>query len=559
MRKFTKLLTILMLSFLYLLVFQAKAQVVYEPSYKTVYPYLSRLAQKGVIDLNDVVLPLSRNYILSKLDTLNNHPERLTSLEKEELAFYLKEYTIEKNLKSDLSAEKPFQSILQAKTNDRIRFAAYQDKQFSFNLQPIVGYQIENNDNTTINQRWIGAWIYGYLGKNIGYSVDFRNSQLNNLPTGFDYKQNFSSEPGRIGDLLLGGKRFDYSLINASVTAQWKWGHATFGKTPLTAGYGTGGKIILSDKAPTYPQIRLDINPVKWLSFTYSHAWLNSNIIDSSSIYSTAVPGRKQFSYREKYLAFHALTLKPFKGMSLSVGESVIYNDQLKIAYMIPIALFSGMNHYLGEANTTQNATNTIANSQIFVQLSSRNHIPKTHLYAGLFIDEIEFSLTGGNASERNARNHTAYQVGVSVADFPINNLHLTLEYSKVQPFNYVHFIPVQTFQSNNFNLGHWIGPNADQLFAQLHYRVLRGLDVKLIYNYVRKGTVGTGVQQADFKDIYPFLWGDLKKYSYFQTLLQYEFIHDLFFKLSYQHNDLNQQNVSSNKKIFSFALNYSF
>ncbi len=79
------------------------------------------------------------------------------------------------------------------------------------------------------------------------------------------------------------------------------------------------------------------------------------------------------------------------------------------------------------------------------------------------------------------------------------------------------------------------------------------------MYNYVRKGTVGTGAQQASALDIYPFLWGDLKKYSYFQTLVQYEFIHDLFLKLSYQQNDLSQQNLSSNKKIFSFALNYSF
>lgn len=559
MRKFTKLLTIVMLSYLYLFAFQVKAQVVYEPSYKTVYSYLSRLAQKGVIDLNDVTLPLSRNYILSKLDTLNNHTQLLTSLEKEELAFYLKDYTIEKNLAKDLTSEKPFQSILQAKPNDRVRFAAYEDKQFAINVQPIIGYQLENSENATINQRWIGAWIYGYLGKNIGYSVDFRNSQLNNLYPNYDYKQDFSPIQGRIGDLLLSGKRFDYSLINATITAQWKWGHATFGKNSLPFGYGAGGKIILSDKAPGFPQVRLDINPVKWLSFTYAHAWLNSNIIDSTSIYSTSVLGRNQFSYREKYLAFHALTLKPFKGFSFSVGESVIYNDNLKIAYMIPIALFSGLNHYLGEASTSQNATNTIANSQIFLQLSSRNHIPKTHLYASLFIDELEFSLTGGSANERNARNHTAYQIGASIADFPINNLHLTLEYSKIQPFNYVHFIPVQTFQSNNFNLGHWIGPNADQLFAQLHYRVLRGLDIKLIYNYIRKGTVGTGVQQADFKDKYPFLWGDLKKYSYFQTLLQYEFIHDLFFKISYQNNQEENKGVSKNNRNISMAINYSF
>ncbi len=559
MRKFTKLLTILMLSFLYLLVFQAKAQVVYEPSYKTVYPFLSRLAQKGVIDLNDVTLPLSRNYILSKLDTLNNHTQLLTSLEKEELVFYLKEYTIEKNLSEGLTAEKPFQSILQAKNNDRIRFAAYQDKQFAFNIQPIIGYQVESIDNASISQRWIGAWIYGYLGKSIGYSVDFRNSQLNNLTSTYDYKKNFSPDQGRIGDLLVNGSRFDFSTINASITAQWKWGHATFGKTPLTFGYGTAGKLILSEKAPTYPQIRLDINPVKWLSFTYAHGWLNSNLVDSSSIYATSVPGRNQFQYRGKYLAFHALTLKPLKGLSFSIGESTIYNDNIKLAYLIPIALFSGMNHYLGEASSGKNATNTISNSQIFLQLSSRNHIPKTHLYGGFFIDEVELSLTGGNAIERNNRNHTAYQVGASISDFPLNNLHLTLEYTKVQPFTYVHFIEAQTYQNSNYNLGYWTGANSDQLFAQLHYRVLRGLDIKLMYNYIRKGAIGSGQQQTDFKTNYPFLWGTQRKYDFVQAQVQYEFVHDLFFKLNFLSGNNTNTISNTNSKSFSMSVNYSF
>lgn len=558
MRKFTKLLTFFVLSSLSLLVFQVKAQVVYEPSYKTIYSYLSRLAQKGVIDLNDVVSPLPRNYISQKLDALEAKKELLTPLEKEELVFYQKEYSLEKRLINNETSYKPFQSILNQKDDDRIRFVAYQDKQFTFNIQPIIGYQVESIDNASISQRWIGAWIYGYLGKSIGYSVDFRNSQLNNLIPTYDYKKNFSPEQGRIGD-LLNGNRFDFSTINASITAQWKWGHATLGKTPLTFGYGNAGKLILSEKAPTYPQIRLDINPVKWLSFTYAHAWLNSNLVDSTSIYTTSVPGRNQFSYREKYLAFHALTLKPMKGLTFSIGESTIYNDNIKIVYLIPIALFSGMNHYLGEASSGQNATNTISNSQIFVQLSSRNHIPKTHLYGSFFVDEIELSLTGGNAIERNNRNHTAYQVGASISDFPVNNLHLTLEYTKVQPFTYVHFIQAQTYQNSNYNLGYWTGANSDQFFAQLHYRMLRGLDIKLLYNYIRKGTVGSGLEQYDFKTNRPFLWGSLRKYDYFQAQVQYEFKHDLFFKLSYSGG--NNTNITTNDKSnsLSMAVNYSF
>lgn len=539
---------------------QGNSQVVFEPSYRTVNAYLYRLAQKGVIDLNDVVMPLSRIYIKTHLDSLARHRNQLTPLEREELEFYQKDYTLEENLSHLPSSDSALVSFLQKEENGRERFFTYQDRQFSFNLQPIIGLQLENAQNTTFNQRWIGAWAYGYLGKNISFSADFRNSQLNNIPTGYDFNKSFSPEPGRVGD--VSEKKYDYSLINASITASWKWGSFTFGKNYLPVGYGTSGKLILSDKAPSFPHIRLDANPAKWVSFMYAHAWLNSNVIDSNTFHSTSVPGRLQYQFQEKYLAIHTLTLKPIKGLSLMLGESTIYNDRIKIAYLIPVALFTGLSHYLGEAGSTSAnsvTTNTISNSQIFVQLSSRNHIKKTHLYATFFNDEFEFNTLFGNSDVMKARNHTAYQLGASVADFPIRNLQLTLEYTRIRPFAYIHFVPGQTYKSNDFNMGHWIGPNASQLFAQAHYRVIRGLNLRFIYEYIRKGTEGNGLQQASSQNIYPFLWGSVKEYSDFQARLQYELTHDLFITLNSKFENIKSEDRVRRMYNFSCGINYGF
>lgn len=536
---------------------QGNSQVVFEPSYRTVNAYLYRLAQKGVIDLNDVVMPLSRIYIKTHLDSLARHRNQLTPLEREELEFYQKDYTLEKNLSHLPSSDSALVSFLQKEENGRERFFTYQDRQFSFNLQPIIGLQLENAQNTTFNQRWIGAWAYGYLGKNISFSADFRNSQLNNIPTGYDFNKSFSPEPGRVGD--VSEKKYDYSLINASITASWKWGSFTFGKNYLPVGYGTSGKLILSDKAPSFPHIRLDANPAKWVSFMYAHAWLNSNVIDSNTFHSTSIPGLLQYQFQEKYLAIHTLTLKPIKGLSLMLGESTIYNDRIKIAYLIPVALFTGLNHYLGEASANSVATNTISNSQIFVQLSSRNHIKNTHLYATFFNDEFEFNTLFNSSDEMKARNHTAYQLGASVADFPIRNLQLTLEYTRIRPFAYVHFVPGQTYKSNDFNMGHWIGPNASQLFAQAHYRVIRGLNLRFIYEYIRKGTEGSGLQQISFQNIYPFLWGSVKEYSDFQARLQYELTHDLFITLNSKFENIKSEDKVRRMYNFSCGINYGF
>jgi hypothetical protein len=106
------------------------------------------------------------------------------------------------------------------------------------------------------------------------------------------------------------------------------------------------------------------------------------------------------------------------------------------------------------------------------------------------------------------------------------------------------------------------IGPNADQFYAQLLYRLRRGLELKLIYQFVRKGTVGTGEQQVfDNKYIYPFLWGDIQNYTTFESQLNYEFIHDLFAQIKYSHTDnYNTRTLSSNlSDQFSLGLTYGF
>ena len=51
------------------------SQVVYEPLYKDVYDFLSRLSAKGVIEYNDEMRPLPRKYLAEKLIEAEKHPE----------------------------------------------------------------------------------------------------------------------------------------------------------------------------------------------------------------------------------------------------------------------------------------------------------------------------------------------------------------------------------------------------------------------------------------------------------------------------------------------------
>lgn len=532
--------------------FKSGAQVVYEPTYKTVYGYLSRLAQKGVIDLDDIVLPLSRAYISNKLDTLNFQSGVLTPLERKELDFYRKEYTLERNIEQKTDLETPYKSVFKTQNGDRFRWGAYQDKLFSINAQLIGGYEGELRDDGVINHHtWRGAWIYGYIGKSIGFSFDVRDNTEKG--DNIDIKKEFTSTTGVIG-VSSSPNNFEYSEVRGSISARWKWGSASIGKDFLNWGYGEGGKIVFSQKAPSFPMIRLDVKPVKWLTFNYQHAWLNSDIIDSTTITKTLLSAYDQYYFRDKLLASHSVTFIPKKGLSISIGESAIYNNGVKLPFLIPVMFFRLADHYLGGLNKTPN----ISNSQIFFQFSSRNHIRKTHLYFSYFVDEISLSKL---YSDGQVRNQTAYTGGMSVADFLIPNLSVTLEYSKIRPFAYVNRVPAQSYKSSDYYLGHWIGPNADQFHAQILYRVARGLTLKGTFEYIRKGEQGADSLQSNEVST-PFLGGKVDKFMNISLEAKYELIHDLFFKFGYYSRRKNLTISTLEDKLnnsFAFGFNYGF
>jgi hypothetical protein len=82
-------------TFLFILAFfvQAISQNVWENSNSEVHPFLYRMAQKGVIEYNDLIKPINRISVLNVLNILNQNNSVLTNIEKAELNFYLQEYT----------------------------------------------------------------------------------------------------------------------------------------------------------------------------------------------------------------------------------------------------------------------------------------------------------------------------------------------------------------------------------------------------------------------------------------------------------------------------------
>ncbi len=530
------------------------AQVVYEPLYKDVYDYLRRLSTKGIIEYNDEFRPLSRKYLAEKLLEAEKHPELLTNVQMADLKFYKQDYYHEiwfiKNEKNE-----KYVDFFSSDPAGRWRVFSYGDENFKMNLSPILGYEIGSIDNAKATHLWNGIYTYGYITNALGVSFDFRDNTEEG--TTIDKYKRFTPVTGvnaRSSSNIVGysKNKIEYSEAKGIIATDWNWGSFAIGKEFMEWGYAENGLIVLSQKAPSFPFIRLDINPIDWLGFNYFHGWLSSDVVDSSSFYYIQT-GSQSFSFRKKFIASHTLFIRPTKGLKLSIGESIIYSDELEFIYLIPVMFFRLADHYLSRQNNRAGS-----NSQIFFSVSSRDHIPNTHLYGTFFIDELTIN---GLFDPEKERNQVGLTMGASVVDLPIDNLTLTAEYSKLYPFVYDHANQTQTFENLSYVMGHWMGNNADQIYGSIRYRFLRGLETSVWARYIRKGEAGDIKDQSEQPQP-PFLFGLRTNFTYLGAMVKYEFIQELFVRIRYQYMKTSQQQedfsfIDKSVDEFHFAIYY--
>jgi len=530
------------------------AQVVYEPLYKDVYDFLRRLSTKGVIEYNDEFRPLSRKYLAEKLLEAEKHPDLLTEVQMADLKFYKKDYYHEILFIENERSEKNL-DFFSGDPAGRWRVFSYGDENFKMNLSLILGFEIGPIDNAKATHLWNGIYTYAYITDALGVSFDFRDNTEEG--TTIDKYKRFTPVTGvnaRSSSNIVdySENKIEYSEAKGIIATDWSWGSFAVGKEFMEWGYAESGLIVLSKKAPSFPFIRLDINPIDWLGFNYFHGWLSSDVVDSSSFYYIQT-GSQSFSFRKKFIASHTLFIRPTMGLKLSIGESIIYSDELEFIYLIPVMFFRLADHYLSQQNNRAGS-----NSQIFFSVSSRDHLPNTHLYGTLFIDELTIN---GLFNPEEERNQVGFTLGGSVVDLPLDNLTLTVEYSKLYPFVYDHANQTQTYENLSYVLGHWMGNNADQIYGSIRYRFLRGLETSVWVRYIRKGEAGDIKDQSEQPQP-PFLFGLRANHTFLGAMVKYEFIHELFVRIRYQYMKTSQQqeNLSFIDKTlneFHFAIYY--
>ena len=530
------------------------SQEVYQNiSNTSIYDFIDELSNCGIISINSVIKPYSRVLIAEKLKEASQKTEQLNKRQKKELEFYLKDFN--KELNGFEATDFLGKNIIfknKNKLNKRIDLFYYKDSLTTITVNPVMGISYFSNENGTNYHRWNGLEASAYIGKNWGFYASLRDNYESELFAKNTYLT--QQQGGNIKGNIKGGG--DFEEMKAGITYSWNWGSLGLVKDNLTWGNNYNGANIISNKAPSFPFLKLHLNPVKWFDFNYIHGWLVSRIVDSLRTYSYNYGNR--IIFHEKYIAANMFTFTPFKKLNISFGNSVIYSDiGIQPGYLIPIMFFkavdhsmNGMNNYVGQ------------NAQMFFDISSRQ-IKYVHLYTSLYIDEIDI---GDMWDKQKQSNFVSFKGGISVSDYPFNNITFILEYTRTNPIVYKHFIPTTTFESNQYNMGHYLEDNSDEWFFCLKYKPIRGLHFDLAYSFARKGPdfPYTGIGKSGLG--YPFMdsvdW--YKKNIFFKV--SYEAFNDIFLFAGYSNSLIKDdfkiytpKYFRGNTNTFNLGMNWGF
>lgn len=498
-----------------------KAQRIPEAiEYTEIYDFLEELTTDGVIASNAAVKPYTRDHIARLLAEAQSKDSLLNKRQKADLQFYMQDYALELDTLptyysyghrhvtqwitkvSNLSLADPSLHIL---TKDKI---------FKMRVRPILGMDLSYNRKGLLMHRVYGAEIQMDIAKHLsiwgslrdnswsgqgvqgskihfGWTPDGKPSPaLNDIP-GVQYKE-----------ANYGG---DFSDSRGGISLYAWWGSIGVQRERITWGDAQHCSNILSAHNPAVPMVTLQLTPCRWFQFDYFHAWLPSNVIDSTYWYSeqqTADGTQREYRPANKFMAANMFTFMPIKYIQFSFGNSIVYAERnVQAAYFIPIAFYKSLDHLLTKGLGTENQ-----NSQAFATITIR---PTDHLrlYGSFFLDEFKFARLKKSNPEKNP---VSYLVGFNWSGWPVKGLALRGEFMRSYIATYEHSIKVLDYTSNSYQMGHYMGSHSQSIWVQLSYRPTRSLRLTLdytndtkytAYDYIR-GDIRTIISQKPFDQV---------------------------------------------------------
>lgn len=479
---------------------------------EALYEFIDELAASHFIVVNQVVKPYSQKQIDEWLHEAEFHYNRMTHRQKQEWQFY-----------SDNIIWKSEDTTQLANRIDLIK-----GNNTSFSLSPLGFYSHKENMTFALRPILEAKFYNNSLGteyhRSVGMAMDLT---VGNWAFYANVQETNESEKMLSKDYLVKArganyKSNDYSDMLGGVTYANDWLTVGLVKDYLEWGTQQNGANIISDRAPSFSQIKLKVKPIEWFEFNYVHGWLVSDVIDSAHSYVMNNGDRRDVMHG-KFIAANMFTLYPFKTLGLSVGNSIVYSaESAKLQYLNPLMFYKSVDHTYN--STDGSGRNVGQNSQMFFDVSFRG-IKNVFLYYTLFVDELKIE----RWKHDDQYNFYSYKTGIKVTQL-IPNTSFGFEYTHTTPITYQHDVTTTTFESNRYNMGHYLRDNAEEYYSYIHYRPVKNLRFKLSYTLVRKGEEYGYVRGDQDLVKHPFIEELKFKSSTWELMSEYQLAYDMFF-----------------------------
>lgn len=458
------------------------------------YDFLDELLADGVLVHQTAVRPYSRKQVAQMLLEAQAADSLLNVRQKKDLAFYLNEYALERDTMVSNYVQYTDHSTYNVSLADPQFSYRSKDNMFKMRLRPILGGNFLMSKKGVIFHRWYGAELQMDIAKHLSIWGSLRDNSWSGdwlsktyFPTDNDRRLgariHYGASQLQPALMPIAGVQYkeanyggDFSDSKGGISLYAWWGSISVQRENIRWGDAYHASNILSGRAPAAPMISLQLTPCKWFQFDYFHAWLVSNVVDSTYYYVEETTNGAVRNYRpmNKFMAANMFTFTPIKQLSISFGNSIIYAERsIQAAYFIPIAFYKSLDHLLTKGVRTQNQ-----NSQAFASVSVRP-VEHLHLYGSMFVDEIKFSRFKPSNKENNP---LSYLVGFNWSGWPVKGLSLKAEFVRSYIASYIHSIEVLDYTTNSFDMGHYLGDNAQSIYAELAYRPIRGMLIKASY-----------------------------------------------------------------------------
>ena len=521
-----------------------------------VYTFLKEMRVKKIIHyLKDDNLVLSRNQILNHLNEIEKKSELLSDTEKKSLKKFRDELSdnLDNNEASQLlnPNENFFIGISNIFSNKKKYLYASAEEQNSIFLEGIGhlyhGQKLYPSPTTNSNLYDIGFRLRGTVFDNLGYNLTVIKGGVSGnfflaekieprLLSNFKWVEkieNIGNYGFTYGYLRLNSKPYP----NMDIAVQ-------LGREDFTFGYGYGNKLIISGNNPTLDFIKFD--------FDYKPFHITS--IHASTVGEFLPKREDRFT---KFIAINKLKLA-FENFEFGIGESIIYSGRgLELGYLSPIAFYKFIEMDIQDRD----------NGNVFIDFKT-NPIENLELQATFFLDE---NILSNLQDFDRYTNKTAYQIGAFwYQPFSISDLSFICEYTKIRPYVYTHIDPKNTYTSFGQNLGHRIGPNADEILLKLTYNFSERIRFWSDVSFVRKGkneydnngnlikNVGGDIYFSH-PDLMPnktalFLDGERWNYTFYTLGIYFEPVNEIIFDLILRME--KEIKLSNNEKqIITFAV----